>query len=309
MKYCPITYESIADNMLYSKKGLYLLSSKLQTLKVLPFTAEQQRSEARTRAGKMSVQGVQSKFGAILNIKESCFEIVDFNGVYLLKPQHDYYESLPENEAITMTLARLIGLDVPLHGLVYSIDNSLTYFIKRFDRDKKQKFALEDFAQLTLHSRETKYNGSVEQVIKVIEENCTFPSLEKAKLFKLTLFNFLTGNEDMHLKNYSLITKNNIVSLSPCYDLINTTIAQPDTKEELALPLRGKKHNLQINDFVAYFAQERLGLSQQIIHRIISEFSTTLPLWRRFISISFLNQQLQEQYLQLLNERAEKLRL
>jgi serine/threonine-protein kinase HipA len=270
-------------------------------------TAEQQRNEAKNRAGKMSIQGVQPKYSAILNIKDQCFDIVDSSGRYILKPQHDYFESLPENEALTMKLAQIVGLEVPLHGLLYSIDQSMTYFIKRFDREKKYKFAVEDFAQLSGHSRETKYDSSLERIVDVVEQYCTFPMIEKVKLLKLTLFNFLTGNEDMHLKNYSLITKNNIVTLSPCYDLINTTIAQPNTKEEFALPLHGKKNNLKRKDLIDYFAKERLKLNDTIIQKTINEFINIQTTWHETIQISFLNPSLQAHYIALLEERAMRL--
>lgn len=141
-----------------------------------------------------------------------------------------------------MSLAAMIGLEVPLHGLVYSKDNSMTYFIKRFDRkSRNEKIAVEDFAQLSHSTRDTKYNSSMEKIAKLIFEFCSFPKVEAVKLFKLTLFNFLVGNEDMHLKNFSLITLGQKICLSPSHGLLNTTIAQKNTKEELALPLNGKK--------------------------------------------------------------------
>lgn len=242
MKRCPITYEKISDQENYSQRGLRLLSPQLKNLSPLDLSADEQRQEAIARVGKMSIQGVQKKLSAKLKIKEGSFEIVDQNGHYILKPQSDIYPELPENEAITMTLAKTIGLEVPVHGLVYSKDNSLTYFIKRFDRiGHNKKLALEDFAQLSGEDRHTKYKSSMEKVIAIIEQFCTFPKIEFVKLFKLTLFNFLVGNEDMHLKNFSLITRDRKISISPAYDLLNSTIAQKNTKEEIALPLKGKK--------------------------------------------------------------------
>ena len=149
MKRCPITYEIITDQENYSQRGLRLLSPQLKHLNPLGLSADEQRKEAIARVGKMSIQGVQTKLSAQLKIKEGCFEIVDQNGHFILKPQSEYYPELPENEAITMSLATTIGLEVPIHGLVYSKDKSMTYFIKRFDRvGHNKKLALEDFAQL-----------------------------------------------------------------------------------------------------------------------------------------------------------------
>lgn len=308
MKHCPITYEIISDKESYSKRGLRLLSPQLKDLSPLELSADEQRKEATDRAGKMSIQGVQTKLSAQLKIKEECFEIVDQDGHYILKPQSVTYPELPENEAITMSLAETIGLEVPIHGLVYSKDKSMTYFIKRFDRvGHNKKLALEDFAQLSGEDRYTKYNSSMEKVISVIEDFCSFPKIEFLKLFKLTLFNFLVGNEDMHLKNFSLITKEKKVTLSPAYDLLNSTIAQKNCKEEIALPLRGRKKNLNKRDFFEYFAIERLGLNQKSIAVVLQEVLQAIPRWRHLINISFLSQDMQEKYLLLLETRCKRL--
>src|SRR3972149_3157689 len=128
MNRCPITYEP-CDNDKYSRKGLKLLSSNLKSLKDLPLSQEDQIKEAAARATKMSIQGVQPKLSAKLKTKEERFEIVDRAGEYILKPQNSFYPELPENEDLTMRLAKLIGIEIPIHGLIYSIDNRLTYFI------------------------------------------------------------------------------------------------------------------------------------------------------------------------------------
>jgi len=308
MKYCPITYDLILDNEDYSKQGLRKLSPQLKTLAPLAFTAEEQRQEAVSRAGKMSIQGLQTKLSAQLKVKEGYFDIVDTHGHYILKTQSAHYPALPENEAITMHLAETIGLEVPVHGLLYAKDNSMTYFIKRFDRaGHTKKLALEDFSQLSGKSRDTKYNSSMEQVIEIINKFCTFPKIELIKLFKLTVFNYLIGNEDMHLKNFSIITKNNKQSLSPAYDLLNTTIAMTNPKEELALPLNGKKNNITKKDLLGYFAIDRLGLNQVIINDVMALFKEKVPTWFSQIDHSFLPPEMKEKYQYLLQMRSQKL--
>jgi serine/threonine-protein kinase HipA len=310
MKYCPITYEEIAPNQYYSQRGLRLLSPQLTDLNPLEFSADELNNEALARAGKMSIQGVQPKLSAQLKIKHSCFEIVDQKGHYILKPQSKSYAELPENEAITMTLAAVIGLDVPVHGLVYGKDNKMTYFIKRFDRTGHNgKVAIEDFAQLSGLSRDTKYRSSMEKVINIIEQYCSFPKIEFVKLFKLALFSFLTGNEDMHLKNFSLITKKNLITLSPAYDLLNTTIALPRAEEELALPLNGKKNNLRKNDFINYFAEEKLKLNRTVINDVMLEMKDAIPMWNDLLSKSFLSIPMREKYFILLESRSQRLGL
>lgn len=310
MKYCPITYEPIKNTEIYSQRGLKKLSPQLTQLNVLAYSAQEQRMEAITYAGKMSIQGVQPKLSAILKVNQSRFELVDQFGQYILKPQNEHYAQLPENEATTMSMAALIGLNVPVHGLLYAKDNSMTYFIKRFDRmGIKKKYAVEDFAQLAQLSRETKYNSSMEQVLKIIYKYCSFPKIVAANLLKLTLFNFLTGNEDMHLKNFSLIVRNQQVTLAPCYDLLNTTIAQKNPQEELALPLNGKKNNLTRADFIEYFAIEKMGLNTATVENILDTLRAAYPEWLILLARSFMTKEKQEQYKRLLEQRSEKLKL
>jgi len=303
MNRCPITYELCEENS-FSLKGLKLLSPKLKTLALLDFTAEELRAEAMQRATKMSIQGVQPKLSAILNIKDGVFEIVDKNGRYILKPQHHIFPELPQNEDLTMRLAANIGIEVPLHGLIYSKDGSLTYFIKRFDRKgQKDKVAVEDFAQLAGMSRDTKYNYTMEKLVKLIDDYCTFPAVEKTKLFKRVLFNFLIGNEDMHLKNYSIIILNGKIELSPAYDLLNSSIVIKGDIEEIALPLKGEKRNLTRDVLVNYFGKERCNLTNPIIERTLGTIHAALPSWVDLIGFSFLSDEMKNKYMNLMQKR------
>lgn len=308
MKYCPITYAPIDPSTKYSDRGLKLLAPTLRELLDFPYTANEQRREAANRAAKMSIQGIQAKLSAVLNIKDAIFEVVDRAGRFILKPQNQIYDQLPENEDLTMRLASAVGLEVPFHGLIYCIDESMTYFVKRFDRfGRSGKLALEDFAQLAGQTRDTKYDWSMERLIPIIEEHCTFPVPEKAKLLKITLFNFLVGNEDMHLKNFSLIMRADTVELSPSYDLINTTIAMPNAQEEMALPLNGKKRKFEFDDFKNYFAVERLKLPEKIFNECIVQFGANLRRWDELISRSFLNDEAKKKYRCLVVERSKRL--
>ena len=303
MNFCPITYAPCGDN-LYSEAGLRLLSPDLKVLKEFEYTAEEQRREAYNHASKMSIQGVQPKLSAKLSIKDGEFEIVDTGGKYILKPQHHLYPEMPENEDLTMRLASEIGLDVPLHGLIWSKDRTLTYFIKRFDRKgQNDKVPVEDFAQLAGMSRETKYDYSMEKVVTVIDDFCTFPSIEKVTLFKLVIFNYLVGNEDMHLKNFSIITEDGKVTLSPCYDLVNSTIEYKKEDEEIALPLKGKKKHLTRSILVNYFGMERCELTIKSVDKVLEVISIGVPKWREMIDISFLSKEMKEKYHKLLETR------
>ena len=228
-------------------------------------------------------------------------------GNYLIKPQSADYEELPQNEDLTMKLADTVGIHTPPHGLVYCSDGSLSYFIKRFDRKNKgEKIAVEDFAQLAGVSRDTKYDFSMEKIIPIIEKLCTFPLIEKKKLFLLTLFSFLIGNEDLHLKNFSLIHQGQKTEFSPAYDLVNSSIVIKTT-EELALPLNGKKSRFNRADFVDYFGKERLKLSTEIIREILVRLDSSFGEWKDLIGVSFLSTPKKNAYLDLLKNRHSRI--
>ncbi|MEA3267340.1 MAG: HipA domain-containing protein [Candidatus Fermentibacteria bacterium] len=315
MNRCPITYEECGGRA-YSLRGLRLLNKKLTHLDPLPITAVEQRREALVRAGKMSIQGVQPKLSAMLSVKTSLFQMVDTGGRYILKPQHSDYPELPENEGVSMHMAAMAGMDVPLNGMIYSKDGSLTYFIKRFDRyGRAAKLAVEDFAQLSGRDRNTKYGSSMEKVTKLLDRYCTFPAVEKLKLFRRTLFSYLIGNEDTHLKNLSLVRRNHKIELTPMYDYLNTTIAlqamgkRLEQIEELALPLRGKKQNLSRRDFIDYFGKERLHLTDKVISNCLKAFETVQPGWIDILGKSFMSDDMKTLYSELLLSRCAVLKL
>ena len=309
MNRCPITYNPCGDKR-YSVAGLKLLSTGLLSLKDLEYTAEEQRQEAFNRASRMSIQGIQPKLSARLNIKEEKFEIVDTGGRYILKPQHQFFPEMPENEDLTMKLASEIGLEIPVHGLIWSKDKTLTYFIRRFDRKgQNDRVPVEDFAQLAGLTRDTKYDSSMEKVVGLINNFCTFPAIEKLILFKLVIFNYLIGNDDHHLKNFSIITENGQVKLSPCYDLLNTTIEYRKPDEEIALPLKGRKKRLTYNILIEYFGLERCELTAKSVDKVLDTVSSAVPVWKSLIDTSFLSNGMKEKYLDLLEMRLHNLRI
>jgi len=306
MNRCPITYE-ICGEQSYSKRGLKLLSPRLQNLKEFPFGKEQQLELALQYSDKLSFSGVQRKLNAHLSTSNQTFEAVSKGGHFIIKPQSPDYSELPENEDLTMKLADCVGIETPQHGLMYCKDRSLSYFIKRFDRKgKRERLPVEDFAQLAGLSRETKYDFSMEKLVPLIEQFCTFPAVEKKKLFLLTLFSFLIGNEDLHLKNFSLIRRGQIGEFSPAYDLVNSSIVI-QSNDELALTLRGKRSKLTRTDLVEYFGKDRLNLNEETIEEILTRLQNSIDTWKELIQISFLSEKKKEAYLNLLGERTKRL--
>lgn len=307
MNKCPITYLP-CDTAKYSPEGLRLLDRALNDLKEFPFSAPEQRLEAASNMGKMSIQGVQPKLSAVLNKKQQVFEIVEQRGIFIIKPQHDTYPEMPENEDLTMKMARLVGIETPLHGMMWCKDGSLSYFIRRFDRiHKKEKLAVEDFAQLAGMTRDSKYDYTIEKVVKLLDAHCTFPSIEKLKFFRLILFCFITGNEDMHLKNFSLITRKDKVEFSPAYDLINSTLVMGGAEEEMALMLAGKRKEFRYRELVTYLGVEKLGLTFKSITSVLQNFEKTAPHWLALIDQSFLSEVSKKAYKDQLINRLKRL--
>lgn len=303
MNKCPITYLPCGDAR-YSPEGLRLLSRSLTNLSDFPFSASEQRLEAALRTGRMSIQGVQPKLSAVLNTRKQSFEMVEIYGRFIIKPQHEFYPQMPENEDLTMKMAALAEIETPLHGLIWCKDGSLSYFIKRFDRTGRSgKLAVEDFSQLAGLSRDTKYDYTIEKTIKLIETHCSFPVVGKYKFFRLILFCFLTGNEDMHLKNFSVITRNEKVELSPAYDLINSTLVMDGAEEEMALMLAGKRKEFRKKDLIDYFGKTKLMLTEGAIENVLQHFIKIFPQWIKLIHSSFLMEESKEKYIKLLESR------
>ena len=308
MANCPINLEPLPAGRSYSEAGLRSIHSKLKHLEPLEYSYAAQLAEVRQRSDKMSIQGVQPKLSAVLKLKDSSFALVDRGGRFILKPNPLAYEEVPANEALTMRMAAEVGIEVPVHGLLRAEDDSCVYFVKRYDRvGRTGKVHVEDFAQLSGATRETKYDSSLERVVQLVDQFCTFPAIEKPKLAKRLLFCFLTGNEDMHLKNFSVWVQVGVVSLTPAYDLLSTTLVLENAKEESALPLDGRKKKLSKKLWLEYFCKERLQLTEVQIAKVMKELKDAMPIFERLIRQSLLSEQLQLGYQKILQDRAKRL--
>lgn len=309
MSRCLITGDEWPGPGPYSPVGLRRLDRRLTHLEPLAFTHQQLLEEASLRAGRMSIQGIQPKLSAVLRVTEGRMTLVDINGRFILKPAHPQYREIPENEALTMSLASTLNIDVPLHGLLLGVDGTRTYFVRRFDRAGRDRLPVEDFAQLSGASRDTKYESSVERLILVLDEFCSFPAVERVRFFERVLFCFLTGNEDMHLKNWSLITGGDRVELAPAYDLLNSSIVLRGDVEEIALPLNGRKKKLRGSAFWRYLAVERLQLPPRIVEEVRKRLVAAAFGWPARIAASFLSPEMQERYLAVVRNRFSRLEL
>ncbi len=253
----------------------------------------------------VSVTGVQPKLSLQLEKhrnEPSRLTLVGLHGDYILKPASKEYAELPQNEDLTMHLAQIADIKTAQHCLIRLQDGQLAYLTKRFDRAKNKKIAVEDFCQLTESLTEHKYRGSIEKIAKTAKQHVANTGFETLRLFELVLFCYLTGNADMHLKNFALIENNlNEFEFAPAYDLLNTAIVITSDKEENALTINGKKNNLQKKDFDAL--AKNLAINDKVLQSIYQRFEAILPQWLSFIKQSFLSKASQKQYIQLVKER------
>ena len=274
----------------------------------LPYTESQMEELAKQVVrSHITVPGVQPKISLDLPATQNKnepkrFTIVGLWGGYILKPPTKNYPQLPEVEDLTMHLAEIAKIKVVPHSLIRLRSGNLAYITKRIDRTKSSKLHMEDMCQLTERLTEEKYNGSYEQVVKTILKYSKNPGLDVVNFFEQLVFTFLTGNADMHLKNFSLIkTDSSGFTLSPAYDMVATVLVNPADKEESALTLNGKKKKINRSDFVSAFTASKLEAKQQ--QNIFKKMETAKDKWLEFIEISFLSREFKNAYKELIHER------
>lgn len=256
-----------------------------------------------------SLTGVQPKLSLHLNEQEGRqrLTIVGLWGKFICKPQTVQFEQMPETEDLTMHLAELAKIDVIPHTLMRMADNSLCYLTKRIDRSRSgEKIAMEDMCQLTERQTEHKYKSSYERIAKAILQYSSMPKMDVTNFFEIILFSWITGNNDMHLKNFSLYEpQDGTIRLTPAYDMLNAVILNPKDDEELALTLNGKKKRLKRLDFIS--SGLTMGIEQKTIERLIQKYVKLLPKIEELIDRSFLNDEFKDKYLNLINERIGRL--
>ena len=257
----------------------------------------------------IAITGVQPKLSLDLEKHRnqiSRLTIVGLYGNYILKPPSKEYRELPQNEDLTMHLANIVKIKVAQHCLIRLHSGELAYITKRFDRNKKSKIAVEDFCQLSENLTEHKYRGSIEKVAKITNKYTTNKGLEILRLFELVLFCYLTGNADMHLKNFALLENTfGEYELAPAFDLLSTALVIPDDKEESALTINGKKSRITKGDFDTLASS--MDINEKVLFRIYNKFNSVLPTWIEFIKQSYLSKAMQDKYIQLIKAKHQSL--
>lgn len=260
---------------------------------------------------RLTITGVQRKLSLYLGGAGTANHMTivgTLGGNYVMKPQSSDYQQMPENEDLCMHLAGICGIKTAKHGLIPMKDQTLAYVTKRFDRKAKTKIAVEDLCQLSELQTEQKYRASHEKTGKVIRQFSSIPGDDILRYFELILFSYITGNNDMHLKNFSLITDDpERIVLSPAYDLISVRLllSKSEDPEELALAVNGKKNRLMKKDF------DRLAINLNIptrsmentYHRFLRKKNELIE----FVHLSFLDSHHKKNLTIIIEDNLEKI--
>ncbi len=305
--YCYETLETSGDFHPACSKEFFGTSMPPQ----IPYSLSQMTELAKDVVEQsVTVPGVQAKLS--MSLIEERKEKADtrltvvgaLGGQYIFKPPNEHFQEMPENEHVTMRIAEAMGIRVVPSSLIRLKSGELSYITKRIDRTADgNKVHMLDMFQIT--EAFDKYKSSMEKVGKALHVYSDNTMLDKIFFLELAVFCFLTGNNDMHLKNFSLIESSSCWVLAPAYDLLNVAIILPEDTEELALTLEGKKKKLNWGHF------EKLGLGlgltakqiQGVRKRMIRNKAKAVE----WLDKSFLSDEMKESYRNLLESRYNKI--
>ena len=295
----------------YHKRCLKILFNS-STSPIIDYTwSELNDLASQIISHNISVPGVQPKLSVHLEKgskhQSDRITIVGLEGNYILKSPTETYPLLPEAEHFCMLFAQLIGIQTAKFGLIPLKSGELAFITRRMDRTPDGMLHMEDFCQLTDKLTEQKYLGSMEQIGKTLRKFSSSPGLDAIRFFEITLFSFLTGNSDMHLKNFSILRDNKgNYNLSPAYDLVPVKIILPADNEEMALPVNGRKKRLTRHDFEIFANTINLTSKQidNIFRRIFTNCKNKL---QTALTQSFLPQNKKIEFEKLFNKRLNRL--
>ena len=314
MSKCLYCYQELVEGQKDFHPGCARKMFGSEKVPVLPYTRDNMSELARqVIRSSASVTGVQAKMSLDVDRggrhEPSKFTIVGLWGKYIFKPQSAKYPHLPELEDLTMKMAEAARIRTAKHSLIRLADGELGYLTLRMDRGRKgEKISMLDMCQLTNRLTEHKYYGTYPQLAETIKKYSSVPMLDVQRFWEVVLFSWMTGNSDMHCKNFSLIdTGNGEYVLAPAYDLLAVLLADPEDNEEMAMSFSvgGKKNEFNRETFMTAFTQS--GIPASVAEKIIERMKGYLPQWDALIDQSFLPENMKDGYRLLLRRRIERL--
>lgn len=281
---------------------------------VLPYTRKDLNKLASVVVqSHTTVTGVQAKLSMDIEHdyggRPQRLTIVGVMGKYILKPQAEQFEHLPEVEDLTMHLAEIAGIRTVPHSLIRFEDGELNYITRRIDRtDNGDKLPMEDMCQLAGKLTEQKYQGSYEMITTLIKKYSSAAMLDVVDFWEQVVFSWIVGNADMHLKNFSLMSKGDgIYNLAPTYDQVSTKLIMPEDRDDLAMPVNGFQKKILPLDL--YEAMESTGVTGKVIDRIFKHFSSLESKWDDCIDISFISPTQKEEYKKIIHKHLKAFKL
>lgn len=273
----------------------------------IPYSIDQMDKLAKTVVERsISVPGVQPKISMSLiratreNADSRLTVVGALGGNYIFKPPFDRFPEMPQNEHATMRMAEGFKLRVVPSSLIRLASGELGFITRRVDRmENGAKIHMLDMFQIT--EAFDKYKSSMEKVGRALGSYSENTLLDKILFFEITLFCFLTGNNDMHLKNFSMIKGPAGWVLAPAYDLLNVSIILPGDKEEMALALEGKKRKFRKKDFINFGVG--LGLTDKQLDGAFRRMKDNRSVADQWIERSFLSDQMKTAYKKVLDAR------
>ncbi len=305
---CLYCYKELKDDVDFHQKCSMLFFGTKKAPQ-LPYSLEQMSELAKNVIERsVSVPGVQAKLSmSVLNeamgIDSRLTVVGALGGNYIFKPPNMDFPEMPQNEHVTMRIAEAMGIKVVPSSLIRLRSGELSYITKRIDRKiDGRKIHMIDMFQIT--EAFDKYKSSMEKIGKALNSYSDNTLLDKLYFFELTIFGFLSGNNDMHLKNFSMIKTDYGWSLSPAYDMLNVTILNPEDKEEMALTIGGKKKKLKLENFD--LLGKTMGLSSKQVSGVFKRFLLNKKTAFSLIDQSFLSKEMKSKYKLVMSERYEK---
>ena len=309
MSKCLYCYKELADGEVDFHKGCCKKFFGIPEAPELPYSLDELDTlAAQVIQSQTTLTGVQAKLSLHLDRHDGSkrLTIVGLWGDYIFKPQTQSYKTLPENEDLTMHLAEIAKIKVVPHTLIRLKDGTLGYLTKRVDRSADgEKIPMEDMCQLTERQTEYKYKSSYEQIAKVIAKYSYVPLLDLTDFYEQVFFSWLVGNNDMHLKNFSLYAPKGKWGLTPAYDLLNVALVNTKDDEELALTLNARKKRIKKADFLK--AMETSGIAPKVFENMVAKYQKLLPKFNEAIDMSFLDAEDKEMYKQSIASRLARI--
>lgn len=325
IKYCPALLKPGFST--YSDAALKKLFGAAKVSPFLEFDIDMFRHPADMidAMNRISVSGVQEKFPAIISDGKISISGQNQRSTHILKPSPwdntlEHRKQIPANEHLTMQIAaQVYDIETAENGLCFTPSGQCVYITRRFDIDSMgNKCLMEDFASLIgknelVSGKHFRYQGTYEDIAVEIKRHVAAWMVDMEKFFNLVVFNYIYGNGDSHLKNFSLIRRGNEYRLAPAYDLLNTSlhldgddfglngglsanIEKSDVYERTGHPCR-----LDFERFA-----EVIGLTKRRTAKILNEFSDLPLLAATLINTSYLDKKMKRVYSHIVSERIQK---